>query len=238
MRLRQIALVAADLDPVVDALSGELGADVCFRDPGVGVFGLHNALLPLGDTFCEVVSPVESGTAAGRYLERRGGDGGYMVLLQLDPDERAACRGRAAALGVREVHQAEDDHDGHHIVGTHFHPADTGGAILSVDSATPPWSWGWAGARWRDTVRTERAGAIVAADIQSGRRAELAQQWAELLGRAATADHRILLDQGELRFVEPSDDRGEGLAAFTVDALDPALAGRTTHIGGVRIDWR
>ena len=89
MRLRQIALVAHDLDSTLASLCEELGADVCFQDPGVGAFGLHNGLLALGDTFLEVVSPTQDGTTAGRYLDRRGGDGGYMVLLQLDADERA-----------------------------------------------------------------------------------------------------------------------------------------------------
>lgn len=62
MRLRQIALVAQDLE-------------VCFRDPGVADCGLHNALMPIGTSFLEVVSPARTGTPASRLLERRRGDG-------------------------------------------------------------------------------------------------------------------------------------------------------------------
>jgi len=29
-------------------------------------------VMPLGDTFVEVVSPIGEGTAAGRFLDRRG----------------------------------------------------------------------------------------------------------------------------------------------------------------------
>src|SRR3954451_23570004 len=101
MRLRQVALVAADLDAVVGSLCTALGVDVTYRDPGVGEFGLHNALLTFGDTFLEVVSPTRDGTTAGRYLTRRGGDGGYMVILQCDDLERE--RERVAGLGVRTV---------------------------------------------------------------------------------------------------------------------------------------
>ncbi len=61
MRIRQIALVTRELAPVVETLEQVLAVEVCFRDPGVGVFGLENALFPIGDTFLEVVSPVREG---------------------------------------------------------------------------------------------------------------------------------------------------------------------------------
>ena len=96
LRLRQIALVAHELDPVVTELSAELGVEVAFNDPGVDVFGLQNAVMPIGNQFLEVVAPIKEGTAAGRYLDRRKGDGGYMVILQCD--EHAA---RKARLGRR-----------------------------------------------------------------------------------------------------------------------------------------
>ncbi len=48
-----------------------------------GSFGLQNAVFTAGDTFVEVVSPVREGTTAGRYLERRGGDTGYMAIFQV-----------------------------------------------------------------------------------------------------------------------------------------------------------
>ncbi|HEY4668483.1 MAG TPA: hypothetical protein VIH05_01760, partial [Tepidiformaceae bacterium] len=80
LRLRQIALVARELEPVVNDFRNVLGIEVGYRDPGVGRFGLENALMPIGNQLLEVVAPIEEGTAGGRYLERRGGDGGYMVI--------------------------------------------------------------------------------------------------------------------------------------------------------------
>ena len=45
IRLRQVAMIAADLDPVVDELCDVFGLPVVFHDPGVAEFGLRNALL-------------------------------------------------------------------------------------------------------------------------------------------------------------------------------------------------
>ena len=40
LRLRQIALVARELQPVLDDFRAVLGLEVCFVDPGVKTFGL------------------------------------------------------------------------------------------------------------------------------------------------------------------------------------------------------
>ena len=95
MRIRQIALVARELEPTVSAICDVLDLEVGFRDPGVKLFGLSNAVIPVGDTFLEVVSPTKKDTTAGRLLDRRGGDGGYMVILQssrhLPPSALSSC---------------------------------------------------------------------------------------------------------------------------------------------------
>ena len=37
-----------------------------------------------GDTFIEIVTPVKENTTAERFLNRRGGNGGYMVIVDCD----------------------------------------------------------------------------------------------------------------------------------------------------------
>src|SRR5438552_15029239 len=132
MFIRQVALVARELEPVVADLRAVLGLGDGFRDPGVGEFGLHNTVMVVGTTFLEVVSPVRAGTTAGRFLEKQGGDGGYMVILQtadLDADRR-----RLATLGMRIVWEvALDD-----IATVHLHPRDIGGAAVPPDQPRPP----------------------------------------------------------------------------------------------------
>ena len=58
MRIRQLVLVSDERDPVVNDLCDLFGLEVAFYDPGIIHFGLENAVIPVGDTFLEVVSPV------------------------------------------------------------------------------------------------------------------------------------------------------------------------------------
>ena len=246
MRLRQVALVAEKLEPVVEDLCAVLGVEVAFRDPDVRVFGLCNAVMPVGDTFLEVVAPVEPETAAGRHLGRRGGDGGYMVILQCD--DLDADRRRIEKLGVRVVWKA----DLPEIRGTHLHPADVGGAILSLDDATPASSWRWAGTKWQPRVHTEVCRAITAAELQSEDPEALGRRWSELLARPlepVSEGFRIALEGSSLRFVEARDGRGEGLGGIRVAVanraalLDAARARSApvtdagVELGGVRIGF-
>src|SRR5258708_14995357 len=139
MRLRQIALVAKDLAAARADISAVLGIDYAFDDPGVGKYGLHNAVFPIGDTFLEVVSPKEPGTTAGRLLQKRGGDGGYMVILQVDDLEQARARVRDASARIADAM----DRDG--AAFTHIHPKDIGGGILFLDRIFPAERWAWGG---------------------------------------------------------------------------------------------
>src|SRR5688572_1798737 len=107
VRLRQAVIAAADLDAVAGRLRDELSLGEPYSDPMIIHFGLRNAVFALGDTFLEVVSPVQDGTAAGRFLERRGGDGGYMLMFQVD--DVSAARERARELGIREVFEVKTD---------------------------------------------------------------------------------------------------------------------------------
>src|SRR5688500_10257415 len=105
VRLRQVVVVTSDLRRVASELQSALDLPEPFVDPGVGVFGLENRVFAAGDCFIEVLTPIRDGTAGGRYLERRGGDAGYMAIFQLDDLDSA--RKRVADLGIRIVWQAD-----------------------------------------------------------------------------------------------------------------------------------
>ncbi len=219
MRLRQIALVGHDLEAARADITAVLGLGAAYADPGVGKYGLHNAVWPIGDTFLEVVSPTREGTTAGRLIDKRGGDGGYMAIFQCD--DLVAARARIAARGVRVA----DQFDGDGVAFTHLHPRDLGGAIVSIDAMVPKERWEWGGPNWRDNVRTEVACEIVGAELQGDDPQGMAGRWAGVLGLDAVAmdtGWRIATEGGELRFVSATDGRGEGLGAFDVAVRDSA----------------
>jgi hypothetical protein len=232
MRIRQIALVARELDRTVARLCETLDAEVCFSDPGVSEFGLHNALIAFGDTFLEVVSPTRADTTAGRLLDRRGGDGGYMVILQ--SDDLAADRARVDSLKARVVWQiALKD-----IASFHLHPKDIGGAIVSLDQPVPPASWRWAGPEWQHKRRSRVASQIIGAELQAEQPQAMAARWAEVLDRpckrSGEDSYAIDLEPGAVRFTKPRDGRGEGLAGFDLQAA-PGQAPRELSLCGTRI---
>jgi len=244
--LRQLALVATDLEAAVDDLCNVLDLEISVRDPGVAEFGLVNAVMPVGDDFLEVVSPARPDASAARFVERRGGDGGYMVILQVD--DLAVERKRLAEQSVRIVWEvALDD-----IATIHLHPRDLGGAIVSLDCARPAESWRWAGPDWRSHRRTGRTRRFLAGELQSPDPEALAHRWSRVLGlplAAGTGERaEIPLESGCLRFVRDRDGRGEGLCAIELEVVDRDAVvtaarerglphtGRSVEIAGVRFD--
>jgi hypothetical protein len=233
--LRQIALVAKDRDQVALDFRRVLGLEVGHVDPGVAQFGLHNAILPVGGQFIEVVAPVQEGTTAGRYLERRRGDGGYMVILQCS--DHAPVKRRVAELGLRRVLEF----DAKQYSCLQLHPRDTGGSFLEVDhqagSVPPDGAWWPAGAHWQDAVRVERVRAIAAAEIQAPDPPKLAARWGEILGLAPSRTPggapALALANATLRFVPDADGRGEGLGGIDLAASDREAALAAARAAGL-----
>ena len=222
LRLRQIAMVTPELGPVEAEVGRMLAAEVCYRDPGVGKYGLHNALWAIGGTFLEALAPTQADTTAGRYMARRGGASGYMIIL--DSDDLAAVCARLAALAVRIVEDLTSGDAALHATALHLHPRDTGGCLLSIDAHGPDsgimGSYKWAGPDWHGHANADLAisGALMTCDDP----AATAARWSAILDWPATrhgAGWRIALDNGALDFTAVADRRGEGLAAIRVAGL-------------------
>ncbi|HEY5344355.1 MAG TPA: VOC family protein [Solirubrobacteraceae bacterium] len=232
VRLRQAVLVAAELEPVATALKAALDLDEPFRDPGVGAFGLENVVFALGDCFVEVVAPIEPDTAAGRYLARHGADGGYMVIFDIENLEGA--RERARELGARVVWQI----DLPDISGTHLHPADMRGAIVSLDRSKPYGTWRWGGPQWTGWTGTGAPGRLAGVTLAVSDPAAVAARWAEVLGLGVSGGDRPVLrvDGGEVHFEMAASERAEGLVEIAVELPHELPGGREAiELGGVRV---
>jgi hypothetical protein len=170
-RIRQLVFASNQAEDI-ETLRQVLDLGEGFVDPGVGVFGLTNGVFALGDQFLEVVVPTEDNTAAGRFIERTGGIGGYMAIFQTD--DLAGVRRRADDLHIRRVWNI----DRSDISASHLHPADIGAAIVSVDEAHPEGSWLWGGPGWRDN---SRPGALTRLDVTARDPQVLSERWGRVL---------------------------------------------------------
>lgn len=254
LRLRQICLVAPELEPAVADIRAILGVAPCYHDPNVAPFGLVNAVFPIGYSFLEVVAPVAEATTAGRFLERSGGRGGYMVIIDCDDPERR--QSHAAALGIRIAHVS--DHGDY--FGVQLHPRDCRAAMIELnrtaggDDIAGPYHP--AGPDWPGQAKTPpgqartQAKALLEAELESPDPAGLAAHWARILERPATSDGvdpLIVLDVGVLRFLPAPMGTAECLAGLRIAVADPeqvraaaaargyAVTGGSFHCYGVRI---
>jgi hypothetical protein len=238
MRLRQIAFIAHQIQPIADQLGAVFGLQVGFRDPGVEFFGLKNVVMPVGGEFLEVLEPFRADASGARYLARRGGDAGYMVILQ-DADA-LAHRARLEADGVRVIARSR----GETYRYTHFHPGDCAGVLLSIDSVdgdagweAPMSEWPPAGPDWRAHEGPDALG-ISAVTIQSRDPLAACERWCRLLDRGASTDGgglEIALERGAIRFVGAVDDDGTGVIGLDIEVRDGHLALERARAAGLPV---
>jgi hypothetical protein len=213
MRLRQICLVAPQLEPLIGDIAGIMGLSVCYRDGNVAKYGLENALLPVDTILLEVVAPFQPGTAAGRFIDKTGGRGGYMAIFCCDdPDERGA---HAKSMGVRTANLI--DHAPYH--GVQLHPRDCRAAFIEFNHTDgsddvlgpyPP-----AGPDWQKSIRKDVTQALVGVEMQSHEPQALAEHWGKIIGVAAgkneAGDAELKLPNCSFRFAKGDSEIMNGL---------------------------
>jgi hypothetical protein len=228
VRLRQICLVAPQLELVISGICGILGLKVCYRDGNVAKYGLENALMPVDTILLEVVAPTEPGTAAGRFLDKTGGRGGYMAIFCCDdPDARGA---HANALGVRTANVIT--HAPYH--GVQLHPRDCRAAFIEFNhtdgsddilGAYPP-----AGPDWQTSIAKDVTQALTEVEMQSPDPADLAAHWGRILGIAvstnADGEPEVRLPNASFRFVRGQSEIMSGLTFRVADVAQVLAAAR------------
>lgn len=226
MKLRQIAVAAEDLQTNRKVLMSLVGAQADFEDPGVGEFGLTNSVVALGNSFFEIVSPIAPDTAAGRMLQRQGGDCGYMLLFQT-PDLEPVSQ-RVVHMGLRKIWETERDE----VSAFHLHPKDIGGAIVSIDEMRPPESWLWGGPHWAQQ-RADRVGDIMSATLAVEDPRGISHQWAAVLGVPCEGPHQfphpsrregyaLSLDEGQrVLFIQANEAPVPGLCGLELQWIGP-----------------
>lgn len=226
-RLRQVCLVAPTLAAPERALAAVLGAGPCHRDPHLARYGLENVIFRLGDRFIEIVAPIEDGTAAGRFLERGGGRGGYMAIFDCeDPERRAA---NAEALGVPVVNRMRVDA----YQGMQLHPKTCRAAMIEFNRTEggealngPYWP---AGPDWQAAPQPDPPCRLDAVILDSPTPGDLATHWGRLLGTGVADDQSI--EAGGVTLRGQTGPR-ECLSALSLRCANPeALLARAENQG-------
>jgi hypothetical protein len=246
IRLRQICLVAPRLEPVVGDIAAIMGLNICYRDGNVAKYGLENALLPVDTILLEVVAPFQpgAGTAAGRFVDKTGGRGGYMAIFCCDDPD---ARGRhATEIGVRVANVI--DHAPYH--GVQLHPRDCRAAFIEFNHTDgsddilgpyPP-----AGPDWQTSIAKDVTQALTGVEMQSPEPADLAEHWGRILGIPVSHGEggapELKLPNCRFRFTAGSSEIMSGLT-FGVSDVDAvrdaarnkgcATAGDSFLLGGV-----
>ena len=219
LRLRQICLVAPQLESVIADISDIMGLNVCYRDGNVAKYGLENALLPVDTILLEVVAPVRPGTAAGRFLDKTGGRGGYMAIFGCDDPD---ARGREAEkIGVRVANVI--DHAPYR--GVQLHPRDCRAAFIEFNHTDgsddilgpyPP-----AGPDWQQSIAKDVTQALIGVEMTSPQPQALAEHWGRILGIAVTesesGEPELKLPNCSFRFIEGDSDIMSGLRFRVAD---------------------
>jgi hypothetical protein len=244
MRLRQICLVAPQLEPVIGDIGSIMGLNVCYRDGNVAKYGLENALLPVDTILLEVVAPFQPGTAAGRFIDKTACRGGYMAIFCCDdPDERGR---HAKEMGVRVANVI--DHAPYH--GVQLHPRDCRAAFIEFNHTEgsddilgpyPP-----AGPNWQKSIRKDVTQALVGVEMQSPEPHGLAEHWGRIIGipvsKNASGESELALVNCTFRFAEGAGDTMTGLTFRVNDvaqvrdaakARGHAVSGNSFFLGGV-----
>jgi len=214
LRLRQIALVAADRDTTTDLLCTVFNVHVAYNDPALNSLGLHNSIVTVNDQFIEVVSPIRENTTAERYRQRRGGDTGYMLIFQTN--DHAKHKKLVEQHNVRIV----ADFSAHGFHNMQLHPADTGGVFFEIDKQDDLEQWHPAGTAWRDSINTISVQSILGADVACIDPERTAKRWSALLDVPISIGsncglHKLRLGTETIRFT-PAGERGEGLDAIEI----------------------
>jgi hypothetical protein len=244
LRLRQICLVAPQLEPAISDIAGIMGLKVCYRDGNVAKYGLENALLPVDTILLEVVAPFAPGTAAGRFLDKTGGRGGYMAIFCCDdPDARGK---HANGIGVRTANVIT--HAPYH--GVQLHPRDCRAAFIEFNHTDgsddilgpyPP-----AGPDWQKSICKDVTQALIGVEMQGPNPSGLAGHWGRILGIAASTGAggapELKLPNGVFTFVKGDSEIMSGLTFKVGDvakvlgaarAKGCAVSGDSFELGGV-----
>jgi methylmalonyl-CoA epimerase len=126
-RIDHIGVAVADLDDAIALYRDQLGMPLQHRET-VAAFGVEAALLGIGESHVELLSPTDPDSGVGRFLERSG-PGLHHVAYQTDDIASALEQVRSAGFRLID----EEPRVGIRNSQVAFvHPKSTGGVLTEL----------------------------------------------------------------------------------------------------------
>ena len=226
-RVRHYVIAAKDMEATCDQLYRMLEVKPIAKPPGnepTLAFGFRTKMIRVGTTLIEVVSPIREKHQLQDFFIERGGDGGYMVVMQTYDDD--ALLARAAAANHKLAFEIKN------FMGQHLMQFDqkTFGSRFEFYKYTPEDNW-WGNPLNGDYNDPKAAEDIAGAEVAVENPGGVAETAAStFLGKRDGA--RVTFIDRRIDFVEPVG-KARGLTAIYLKARDRGRVGDTVTVANV-----
>lgn len=127
LNLDHVAIAVRDLDAAIDAYASRYKVKPLYREV-VESQGVEEAMIPLGGSFIQLLTPLGSETPVGRFLSKHG-EGMHHVAFAVTSIEAALEHLRSQ--GARLIDE-EPRIGGRGARIAFVHPADLGGTLIEL----------------------------------------------------------------------------------------------------------
>lgn len=125
--LDHVGIAVKDLDASIDSYRDRYGVEPAHREV-VESQGVEEALLPIGGSFVQLLTPLGPNSPVGRFLERRGEGMHHLAYAVLDIEEALKHLRSTGAKLIDETART----GGRGAKIAFVHPADLAGTLIEL----------------------------------------------------------------------------------------------------------
>jgi methylmalonyl-CoA/ethylmalonyl-CoA epimerase len=126
-KIQHVALAVSDMDAALAFYRDVWGLEASHRER-VESDGIEEALLPLGDSFLQLIAPTSDDSTVARFIERRG-EGLHHIAYEVDDVGASLDHLKSAGVSLIEEHPRRGG--GGHMVAF-VHPKGNHGALVEL----------------------------------------------------------------------------------------------------------
>ena len=126
-KIQHVALAVSDMDTALAFYRAVWGLEVSSRER-VESDGIEEAMLPVGDSFLQLIAPASDDSTVARFIERRG-EGLHHIAYEVD--DVGASLDRLKSTGATLIDEQPRSGGGGHMVAF-VHPKGNHGVLVEL----------------------------------------------------------------------------------------------------------